>query len=150
MTTKTFAALSLFASVFSANAFAQVQSSTETLPVTGTEECPKEILVGIQGESIVQGLRYTVDVNRFIAPGAKLRLQGVDATTFVFQAELAGPFKPCVGLSKTMKVFNELTTMFVAFEEGSVWVQLQMGPSLNLNLTSTFNNQAIFDLAEDL
>jgi hypothetical protein len=144
------------ASSISTVAFAQVLSSVDRLPVSGTGNCPTEVVLGSRGESFAQGIRFTVSTKDLIAEGYKLEIQGPGpiqdggANTFLFTAPLRTPFKNCVGLTQPVTIFNELSTMQVVFEEGSIWVQVQVGLSLSLNLLSNFNNQAIFDLAERL
>ena len=154
MTTKilaSFAALSCvgLASGFTTG-FAQVTSSVERLPVFGSGNCPVDVLLGLKGESFVSGIRHTVSTKTLIEPGTKLEILGVDANTIEFSAPLKAPYKNCVGVTAERSIFNELSWVRVAFEEGAVWVTVHVGPSLRLNLTSTYNGQVIFDLAERL
>ena len=146
---RTFAALSIAA--LSTSAWADTESSSRRLAVRGTGSCPASVFVTMRGDSFATGVRFTVVTNEFIAPGARLQSANVNATTVSFTAPLKASLASCVGATESVSLYAPTTNYIVRFGGGKVSVVLRnASPSLRIDLTSTYNNQAIFDLSEIL
>jgi hypothetical protein len=127
------------------------ESSTEEFAITGSAACPKVVKAGIRGDSFILGIKKTFDIKGFIAPGQTLSLTRTaegDNIHLVYRAPLAPAFASCVGKSAVRTMFNDDSTQVIVFENRTITLDVVLSPSLILDLTSTFANQAIFKVFE--
>lgn len=126
-------------------------SAVAELPIKGTRACPPVVKVGIRGDSYIGGIKKTFDIKSFVAPGATLTLtrsQEGENIHLVYRAPLGDDFAACVGETEEETMFNPSSKHVVRFADGHVVVDAIISPSLVLEMTSTYGNQAIFEVGE--
>ena len=112
--------------------------------------CPANVLVGIRGESFVSGVRFTVATKDLIAPGTRMEILGRDPAKLTWTAPLKDEISDCFG-STEKRVMWSNDYFQVRFQNGFLFVDMRnASPSLRLDLASTYNNQAIFEVSEIL
>lgn len=132
---------------------ADAPSSVMTLPVLGDRTCPPVVNVGVLGDSFIGGIKLTFDIKSYVARDATLALARTNEgenIRLVYRAPLGEDIRTCVGETETTSMFNDTSTYVVRFADGHVSVEVVISPSLELSLTSTWANQAIFEVGESL
>lgn len=117
--------------------------------------CPSSVRVGSQGDSYIQGLKFTVDIKGLLEDGSSLTANRVVDTDSEIHVQYAAPlrsdFVDCVGQTAPQDLFNDRSHYVVQAVGGRLAVNVKIDPrSLALDLTSVWANQAIFQLSEQL
>jgi hypothetical protein len=138
---------------------ASAQSTyTENIPLEiygGT--CPSSIRMGILGESVASGIRYTADIKSITIPGTLKAVKGpsnaddfyTDTVEYViFTAKLAYPYKSC-NADKYFSGPMGTTVRRITLKNGELRYVFK-DPINLINGISTWNGQAILHFQERL